>query len=174
VEYQGQQCQLLIRDYYCLRDERLEPETAKLKLDSVRAYSLYDRSVRFSFSVLNDYTSDSPLNNSVVAHAAELSSGGVDRLADGVAEIRQITKELGAVVATVSAQIRSAESLTETLEIIRRTYYRASPIASAVGEDWEPTSEFIAEFVNKLSDFEGAMPPDMTREDFGAMVDPRV
>jgi hypothetical protein len=174
VNYQGQRCRLVIRDYYRLRDEQLEPETAKCKLDSVSAYSLYDESVHFSFSVVNDYTTDSPLKNHTVAHAAELSSKAVTRLATNVDDIRHVTDDLGTIIAKVSEQIRHAKPLDQTVEILRRTYYRASPIARAAEESWEPSPVFVKDFVGKLSDFNSAMPPEMTRKDFCAMVDPRL
>lgn len=174
VLYCGDRCQLIVRDYYRLRDARLEPETAGLKYDALCAYSLYDGTIGFSFSVLNDYTSDRPLTSSVVAHAATMTVDGQDRPLNGCDEVRQVNELLGATIATVSARVRTAASLDQTLEIIRRTYYRASPIASAVGEDWAPTEAFMSDFVANLREFEGAMPPPMTREEFGAMVDPRV
>lgn len=173
VVYHGQACQLLVRDYYWLRDTELEPETEVLDIDSVRAYSLYDNSVGFSFSVLNDYTSDQPLRGSLVANAAEFTSAGEATLAS-VDQVRQFNSVLSTIVAAVSARIRRLAQPAQALEVIRRTYYRSSPIARAVGERWEPSPAFAAELELRLTSFEGALPPPMTREAFAVMVDPRL
>jgi hypothetical protein len=174
VDYRGQPCQLLVRDYYRLRDAQLEPGTAGVVPDSVRACSLYDSSVRFSFSVLNDYTSDRPLPGSIVAQAVEISPGEGGPPAGEISAVRQLTGELSEVITSVSAPIREADPQAQTLEILRRTYYRASPVAAAVGEDWEPDPEFVGELAGRLPGFTGSMPPPMPRDGFAAMVDPRV
>jgi hypothetical protein len=173
VTYQRAPCQLLVRDYYQLRNDRLEPETMTIDLDAVRTYSLYNQHVHFSFSVLNDYISDAPLSTCVIAHAAELSSGDATIVAGGLPDIQRVNEQLSRVIADVTQRTRNASSADQTLEIIRRTYYRASPISNAVGADWEPSHNFLATIRSGLNDFRGSMPPQMTREAFGELVDPR-
>jgi hypothetical protein len=77
------------------------------------------------------------------------------------------------VIVKVGEKVRALPSNEQTMEILRRTYYRASPVAEAVSEDWEPDAGFTAEFKAKLSDFEPMMPGKVTREAFAEMVDPR-
>lgn len=173
VRYNGTRCQLLVRDYHRLRDEALEPETAQVPADAICTYSLYDETVRFEFTVLNDYTSDSQLSAAAIAHAAELSSGGEARRAEDAGAVNDLTAALGETIAAVSARIAAAAPVDETVEIVRRTYYRASPVAEAVGSDWEPHPEFVEGFRAALGDFNATTPPSMTREEFGVMVDPR-
>lgn len=173
VGYRGEPRQLLVRDYYRLRDPDLEPETADLPYDAVRTYTLYDETVSFDFTVLNDYLSDRPLGSAAVAHAAEFARGGEVRLAEDAAAVGEVTAALSATIAAVGARIADTEPAEETVEIVRRTYYRASPIAAAVGANWEPRPEFVLELRAALGDFDAASPPPMTREEFGAMVDPR-
>jgi hypothetical protein len=173
VRYGGEPRQLLVRDYYRLRDQALEAETADVPYDAIRTYSLYDGTVRFEFTVLNDYTSDRPLGTAAVAHAVEFRCGEEIRLAEDAGAVGEATAALSAVIAAVGARIADTAPADETVEIIRRTYYRASPIAEAVGASWEPRPEFILDFRAALNDFQAASPPPMTREEFGVMVDPR-
>jgi hypothetical protein len=156
-----------------LRDQALEPETADVPYDAVRTYSLYDETVHFEFTVLNDYTSDQPLGTAAVAHAAELSSGDEVWLAEDAGTVGEVAAGLNATIAAVGARIADTASVDETVEIVRRTYYRASPIAEAVRGSWEPRPEFILDFRAALGDFHATTPPSMTREEFGVMVDPR-
>jgi hypothetical protein len=174
VRYQDKSAQLLVRDYYKLRDVALEPESEALGLEAVTAYSIYNETVGFTFSTLNDYSSDQSLAGSVIAHAAELKSGDAAHFAMELSEIREVTKSLNDVVAAVSAKMRAADATSETLEIVRRTYYRASPIAHAAKGSWEPDPAFVAELTEKLATFEPAMPAVMTRSEFAQMVDPRI
>lgn len=173
VRYEGAPRQLLVRNYHRLRDEALEPETASVPVDAVCAYSLYDETVRFDFTVLNDYTSDRPLRDAAVAHAVELTADGEVRLADGVDAIRDVGGALAGTIAAVGAAVDAAPPLEGTVEIIRRTYYRASPIAAATGTSWEPTTAFLDGLRADLEGFDPALPPPMTREEFAEMVDPR-
>jgi hypothetical protein len=173
VRYGGEPRQLLVRDYYRLRDQALEPATADVPYDAVRTYSIYDETVRFEFTVLNDYTSDRPLGTAAVAHAVELSRGDEVWLAEDADAVREVTVALSATIAAVGARIADTAPADETVEIVRRTYYRASPIAEAVGGNWEPRPEFILDFRAALDDFHATTPPSMTREEFGVMVDPR-
>lgn len=173
VRYEGAPCQLLVRNYHRLRDELLEPQTASVPVDAVCTYSLYDPTVRFDITVLNDYTSDRPLRDVAVAHVAELTAGGEVRVADGVDAVRDVSAALATTIAAVGAAVDAVAPLEETVEIIRRTYYRASPISMATGTSWEPTTEFLDELCAALEGFEPVMPPSMTREEFAVMVDPR-
>jgi len=173
VHYDGEPRQLLVRDYYRLRDQALEVETADVSYDAIRTYSLYDETVRFEFTVLNDYTSDQPLGTAAVAHAAELWRGDEVSAAEDVVVVGEATAALSATIAAVGARIADTSPVDETVEIVRRTYYRASPIAEAVGGKWEPRPEFILDFRVALGDFHATTPPSMTRREFGVMVDPR-
>jgi hypothetical protein len=173
VRYHDAPCQLLVRDYHRLRDEALESETARLPFGAIRTYSIYNDTVRFEFTVLNDYTSDRPLGHAAVAHAAEVFQGNDLRLAEDIDTVRDLTAALSTTIAAVGDKIARTSPVDETVEIIRRTYYRGFPIAKAAGANWEPRREFIEGFRTALDDFHAKAPPSMTREEFGVMVDPR-
>jgi hypothetical protein len=174
VNYTGAPRKLLVRDYTRIRDTDLEVETGTISMDAVSVYSVYEPSVSFTFSVLNDYISDKPLSSVAVAHAANARPFEESGTFSSIDSVADVIGELERVISAVGARVRAETSLETALEVIRRTYYRGFPVAVAAAEDWEIPPAFRAELRTRLQAFEGGMPPAMTREDFGRMVDPRL
>jgi hypothetical protein len=173
VQYRGKPAKLIVRDYFRLRDSKLEIETGAFGADAASVYSLYRPQLEFEFSVLNDYVSNEPLGQAAIGHAAEYvgADGRVVPL-DGRGAL-ELADRLQRVIDRVSETVEEFDAEREIAEVVRRTYYRAAPLAEAVPRDWEPSHELIAGLLEALPEFAATMPPPLTREAFAVMVDPR-
>jgi hypothetical protein len=173
VTFQGEPCQLLVREYHQLREPELEQATAAVSYGALTTYSLYRPEVGFSFTVLNDYSSDLPLPQNALAHAAEaVIKGEKQQLTDGDAA-RAASDALAATVADVTSAVQGLDEKAMAHEIVRRVYFRAAPVAAVAGMPWMPSAAFVDSFLGALEAFTPRMPPEMTRQEFATLVDPR-
>lgn len=173
VQYRSKPAKLIVRDYFRLRDSKLEPETGGLTADAASVCSLYRPHLEFKFSVLNDYVSSAPLAGAALAHAAEYVSGDGRPVALEARGVLELADQLQQIIDRVSSVVEQFEDEREIAEVVRRTYYRAVPLTEALPRDWEPSEELMAGLSAALPEFSATMPPDLTRAEFAVMVDPR-
>jgi hypothetical protein len=76
-------------------------------------------------------------------------------------------------VAAVTSAVQGLDERDMAHEIVRRVYFRAAPVAAVAGMPWVPSTAFVDTFMGALEEFTPQMPPQMTRQEFATLVDPR-
>jgi len=148
VEYKGQPAQLIIREYYNLRDPALEPKLKDFPYESIETYVLYDHAVKFDFPVLNDYTHDLPLIEHTLAVAGKTKEKTKEKNLDSIKFLDRVCGILEEKNSQISMAVEQMAREDQVLESVRRVYYWTKRLNAKLNKDWEPPKEVNSKYLS--------------------------
>lgn len=174
IKYGGQPAQLIVREYYNLRDPALEPKLKDLPYESIKTYAIYDNAVKFDFPVLNDYTHDLPLVEHALAVAGRIKESAEEKNLSNTKSLEKVCEVLEKKNYQISMAVEQMAKEDQILESLRRVYYWAKRLNAKLNKSWEPPKRIMERVRKELRSFPEPKPFEMTREQFRALIDPRV
>ncbi|OIO50204.1 MAG: hypothetical protein COX12_02445 [Candidatus Brennerbacteria bacterium CG23_combo_of_CG06-09_8_20_14_all_44_41] len=175
VKWKGSSAQLIVREYYNLREPKLLPFKTRFPYKAVTAYTIYNTKVRFDFPVLNDYTHNLSLVENTLAVFGFAHRGrnkeflNEERLLFKVCEV--IEKE----ALKISLWAEGLSEKEQVVESVKRVYYRMRPIYKLLGKKWQPSKSLLEKVRKGFPSFKPKRSViKMTKERFYTMCDPRI
>lgn len=167
-------CQLIVREYYHPKESLLEPKTSDLRYSSIRTYSLYDKKVKFHFTVLNDYSHDKSLLENLIAFHAEAKDKKKVVSLDNEKKIEKVCGEIEKKIEEIAKHVEKTDRNQQVLGSVRRIYFRVHKLKTLAGKRWQPDKKLLQKVGKDLENFKVPDPPKITRAEFYKLMDPRV
>lgn len=175
VRWKNSPCQLIVREYYNLKEQEFLPSNFSSPCKAVRTFTIYNTAVHFDFPVLNDYTHDLPLVENTMAVFGTVEKGRKKEFLDKeelvIKACNAIEKEAG----KIGSWVENLSEREQVIESIKRIYYRVKPIRDLLGKRWQAPPALLEKVKKDFFSFKPKQTKlKMTRDQFYNLCDPRV
>ncbi len=140
---------LIIREYYLLNPIDLMKELKGFPLEKMITYSLYKPEVKFEFEVLNDYSSNLPLNENLIAFGGKVTSLGKEITLDSDKFILEICRQLEEKSSEISGSVNKLSDEEKAIGLILRSYYLTREMRKQMNKNWKPPEDLLEKVKNE-------------------------
>ena len=174
--WRNKKTNLIIREYFLLNPQAFDLKLKNFPIESISSYCLYKPEVKFNFAVLNDYSSNLPLNENLVAVGGKVKYKGKEVKFNDSDFLNRLCKLLEKENQRTSLAVNKLSEKEKAIGLIFRSYYLIRNIKKQLNKTWLPPKILIEKVkkdgVKKTLSMKGSRKEKAQR--FLDLYDPRI